>query len=262
VERLTAAERAAVKSGSARAGRVPDQEPFADKQWDMRMIDATPSGSYRVNQGRRGVLVGIIDSGIDGNHPDLRDNFNRRLSRNFTTDIPLIDGPCEHPSCVDPVDEDDDGHGTHVAGLVAAELNGLGTAGMAPKVTLVNIRGGQDSGFVFLQPVVDALVYAGLVGIDVVNMSFFIDPWLYNCLDNPADSPEAQAEQRPSGSPPSGRSTSPGPTGSPRSPPWATSTPTSATRPSTTSAPTSRRAPPIRATSTTPASPSRPRPAG
>jgi len=63
-------------------------------------------------------------------------------------------------------------------------------------VTLVNIRGGQDSGFVFLQPVVDALVYAGLVGIDVVNMSFFIDPWLYNCLDNPADSPEAQAEQR------------------------------------------------------------------
>jgi subtilisin family serine protease len=196
VERLTAAERAAAKAGSGRAGRVPDQEPFADKQWDMRMIDATPSGSYRVNQGRRGVLVGIIDSGIDGNHPDLRANFNRRLSRNFTTDIPLIDGPCEHPSCVDPVDEDDDGHGTHVAGLVAAGLNGLGTAGVAPKVTLVNIRGGQDSGFVFLQPVVDALVYAGLVGIDVVNMSFYIDPWLYNCLANPADSPEAQAEQR------------------------------------------------------------------
>jgi subtilisin family serine protease len=63
-------------------------------------------------------------------------------------------------------------------------------------VTLVSIRGGQDSGFVFLQPVVDAIVYAGLVGIDVINMSFYIDPWLYNCLDNPADSPEAQAEQR------------------------------------------------------------------
>jgi subtilisin family serine protease len=60
--------------------------------------------------------------------------------RNFTNDIPLIDGLCEHPSCVDPVDEDD-GHGTHVAGLVAAGLNGLGTAGVAPKVTLVNIRG-------------------------------------------------------------------------------------------------------------------------
>jgi subtilisin family serine protease len=201
VERLTAAERAkagsgAATAGSARAGRSPDQEPLADRQWDMRMIDATPSGSYRVNQGRPGVLVGIIDSGIDGNHPDLKDNFNRRLSRNFATDIPLIDGPCEVPSCVDPRDVDDNGHGTHVAGLVAAGLNGLGTAGVAPKVSLVSIRGGQDSGFVFLQPVVDAIVYAGLVGIDVINMSFYIDPWLYNCLDNPADSPEAQAEQR------------------------------------------------------------------
>jgi len=38
-------------------------------------------------------------------------------------------------------------------------------------------------------------VYAGLVGIDVINMSFFTDPWLFNCLDNPADSPEEQLEQ-------------------------------------------------------------------
>jgi lantibiotic leader peptide-processing serine protease len=70
VERLTAAERAAVKrAASAAAPHVPGQEPLADRQWDMRMIDATPSGSYRVNQGSRGVLVGIIDSGIDGTTP-------------------------------------------------------------------------------------------------------------------------------------------------------------------------------------------------
>jgi subtilisin family serine protease len=181
---------------SAAAAAVPGQEPLADRQWNMRMVDATPSGSYRVDQGSRGVLVGIIDSGIDGGHPDIAPNFNRRLSQNFATDIPDIDGPCEHPSCVDPIDEDDNGHGTHVAGIVAAAFNGFGVSGVAPKVQLVNIRGGQDSGFVFLQPVVDALTYAGLVGIDVVNMSFFIDPWLYNCLNNPADSPEAQMEQR------------------------------------------------------------------
>jgi subtilisin family serine protease len=198
VERLTAAERAAAKRSASGAGHAPGQEPLADKQWDMRMIDATPSGSYRVNQGRRGVMVGIMDTGVDGSHPDIRPNFNRRLSRNFTTDIPLIDGPCEDEpdqSCNDPADVDKDGHGTHVAGLVAAALNGLGTAGVAPRVTLVNIRAGQDSGFFFLQPTVDAMVYAGLVGIDVINMSFFTDPWLYNCLDNPADSPEEQLEQ-------------------------------------------------------------------
>ena len=39
-------------------------------------------------------------------------------------------------------------------------------------------------------------MYAGDIGVDVVNMSFFIDPWLYNCPANPADSPAQQAEQR------------------------------------------------------------------
>ena len=69
-------------------------------------------------------------------------------------------------------------------------------AGVAPKVDLVNIRAGQDSGFFLLQPSVDALTYAGDAGIDVVNMSYFIDPWLFNCRANPADSPAEQQEQR------------------------------------------------------------------
>jgi lantibiotic leader peptide-processing serine protease len=190
-----AAKATAQAATSAARGRTAS-EPLADKQWDMRQIDATPNGSYRVNQGKSGVMVGIMDTGIDGTHPDLRPNFNRRLSRNFTTDIPLIDGACEHPSCVDPVDEDDNGHGSHTAGTVAAAINGLGVAGVAPKVMLVNIRARQDSGFFFLQPTIDALTYAGSMGIDVVNMSFFTDPWLYNCLDNPADTPAEQQEQR------------------------------------------------------------------
>ena len=69
-------------------------------------------------------------------------------------------------------------------------------AGVAPNVTLVNLRAGQDSGYFFLQPSVDALTYAGDHGIDVVNMSYFIDPWLYNCSGNPADSATQQLEQR------------------------------------------------------------------
>ena len=60
----------------------------------------------------------------------------------------------------------------------------------------MNLRAGQDSGYFFLSPTVDALTYAGDHGIDVVNMSFYIDPWLYNCRSNPADSPAEQREQR------------------------------------------------------------------
>ena len=170
-------------------------EPLAGLQWDMQMIGATPDGSYDEQPGRRDVLVGVIDTGIDGSHPDIAPNFNRKLSRNFTTDIPEIDGPCEVASCVDPPDVDDDGHGTHVAGTIASPINGIGMAGVAPNVTLVNLRAGQDSGFFFLGPTVDALTYAGDNGIDVVNMSFFIDPWLYNCRANPADSAAEQEEQ-------------------------------------------------------------------
>jgi lantibiotic leader peptide-processing serine protease len=188
-------------SGRHRSGgdRPVAGDPLSGEQWDMQMIGATPSGSYRRQPGGHAVRVGIIDTGIDGDHPDIAPNFDRALSRNFTKDNPvegIDDGPCEHPGCVDPVDEDDDGHGTHVAGMVGAALNGLGIAGVAPKVDLVNIRAGQDSGFFLLKPTLDALTYAGRHGIDVVNMSYFIDPWLFNCAANPADTPRQRAEQR------------------------------------------------------------------
>jgi subtilisin family serine protease len=194
VDELAEASKAAV--AVPRAAAAVNSEPLAGLQWGMAMIHATAAGSYAVEPGKPGVKVGIIDSGIDASHPDIAPNFDATLSHTFATDIPAIDGPCEVASCVDPPNVDDNGHGTHVAGIVGAALNGLGVAGVAPNVTLVNLRAGQDSGFVFLQPVVDALVYAGNNGIDVVNMSFYIDPWLFNCADNPADSPEAQAEQR------------------------------------------------------------------
>ena len=136
-------------------------EPLADLQWDMQKMHATVDGSYRRQQGSKQVLVGVIDTGVDGTHPDIAPNFDLRRSRNFTTDMPDIDGPCEHPSCVDPPNEDDDGHGTHVAGTIAAPLNQFGMAGVAPNVTIVNLRAGQDSGYFFLQPTVDALDVRG-----------------------------------------------------------------------------------------------------
>jgi lantibiotic leader peptide-processing serine protease len=178
---------------------APADEPLAALQWDMKMIGATSQGSYRKQPGSKAVRVGIIDTGVDASHPDIAPNFDFALSRNFTTDRPDIDGPCEDEpdqSCNDAATTDEGGHGTHVAGTVAAALNGIGIAGVAPKVDIVNLRGGQDSGYFFLQPTLDALTYAGDHGIDVVNMSYYIDPWLYNCAANPADSPAEQAEQR------------------------------------------------------------------
>jgi subtilisin family serine protease len=198
------------KSGGDKPGRGPKApkvkksgkvtpDPLAGLQWDMQQIGATADGSYKRQQGSHDVRVGIIDTGVDGTHPDIAPNFDANLSRNFTVDDPIIDGACaDDPdkSCNDPANVDEAGHGTHVAGIIGAALNGVGTAGVAPKVDLVNLRAGQDSGYFFVGPTLDALTYAGDNGIDVVNMSFYIDPWLYNCAANPADSPAEQREQR------------------------------------------------------------------
>ncbi len=199
-ERASAASkaRAAAATAGHRAGpaggHTRPADPLTPLQWDMDAIGAPQA--HNVLMGDHRTRVGIMDTGIDGTHPDIAPNFDARLSRNFTVDIPLIDGPCEVPSCVDPNNVDDDGHGTHVAGTIGSPRNGIGIEGVAPGVDLVNVRAGQDSGYFFIGPFVDAMTYAGDIGLDVVNMSFYIDPWLYNCRSNPADSPEAQIEQR------------------------------------------------------------------
>ncbi len=181
--------------GGQGAKKAPKADPLDSLLWGMDMINAPQA--HAVTLGNKKVKVGVMDTGVDGNHPDLAPNFDRKLSRNFVTDMSDIDGDvCEHPSCVDPVDEDDDGHGTHTAGTMAAALNGIGVSGVAPNVSLVNVRAGQDSGYFFLSPTANALTYSGNAGLDVVNMSFYVDPWLYNCKNGaPEDSPEEAAEQ-------------------------------------------------------------------
>jgi subtilisin family serine protease len=192
------------RAGGARNGQDRPQptgmDPLDGQLWGLRSVRSDLART--VQPGDKRVKVGVLDTGVDGSHPDIAPNFDAGLSRNFTHDIPVdengntVDGPCEFRGCVDPPNWDDGGHGTHVAGTIAAAANGLGVTGVAPRVSIVNIRGGQDSGSFFLQPVVDALTYAGDAGLDVVNMSFFVDPWLYNCAANPADTPEQQAQQR------------------------------------------------------------------
>ena len=153
-------------------------------QWDMQMIGATAEGTYATQQGEKGVTVAVIDTGVDASHPDIAPNLDVARSRNWTTDRPDIDGDCaDDPdgSCSDPATVDEDGHGTHVAGTIASPINGFGMAGVAPNVTLVNDRAGQDSGFFFLFETIAALDYAGSIGADVANMSFYTDPWQYNC---------------------------------------------------------------------------------
>ncbi|TVT51972.1 S8 family serine peptidase [Amycolatopsis rhizosphaerae] len=188
------------REGAVRKPVQTGMDPLDSELWGLKSVRSDLART--VQPGDKRVKVGIIDTGVDGSHPDIAPNFDAADSRNFTRDIPtdetgaVVDGPCEYRGCVDPADHDDNGHGTHVAGTIAAAANGFGISGVAPNVTLVNVRAGQDSGFFFLQPVVDAITYAGDAGLDVVNMSFYVDPWLYNCANNAADTAEQKIEQR------------------------------------------------------------------
>ena len=190
---------------AAKAGTKPRPGPTGMDPLDVKLwgLKAVRSHLARAEQpGDKRVRVGVVDTGVDGSHPDIAPNFDKARSRNFTRDLPVddngvvIDGPCEARGCVDPVDVDENGHGTHVAATIAAPADGFGISGVAPNVSIVNIRGGQDSGYFFLQPVIDAITYAGDAGIDVLNMSFYVDPWLFNCESNKADTPDQQIQQR------------------------------------------------------------------
>ena len=162
-------------------------DPLSACQWDMRAIGATTAGSYAVNQGQ-GARIGDIDTGIDLTNSDIMPNVDVAASCVFLyANTPTADpaeqvtrGDCSNKAAL----QDLAGHGTHTAGIMAAPINGLGVSGVAPKAKVVVLKAGTGQGFFFTQSVVDALRYAGDQHLDVVNMSFFADPWLFNCRNN------------------------------------------------------------------------------
>jgi subtilisin family serine protease len=162
---------------------VPNTEPLGACQWNMALINAGEGMSYEHATGE-GVTVGVIDSGVQLDHPDIAPNLDLELSCSFIFDsTPTADpseianGDCSNKAAV----SDLAGHGTHVASIIGAPVNGIGIAGVAPEVTLVALKACTIAGFCFVDSVVAALRYAGDQGLDVVNLSLFADPFLYYC---------------------------------------------------------------------------------
>ncbi|MFI9105007.1 S8 family peptidase [Streptomyces fildesensis] len=176
-ERLTAAQVAAATAANAKAGTA--QEPLEANQWDLVAIKADKAA--KINPGSRKVTVGVIDTGIDDTHPDLAANFSASQSAN------CVGGVADTtPGAWRPYDPASDYHGTHVAGEIAAARNGIGVAGVAPNVKVAAIKVSDPVTSLFYpESVVCAFVFAADHGISVTNNSYYIDPWLYNCLADP-----------------------------------------------------------------------------
>lgn len=104
----------------------------------------------------RGIRVAVLDTGIDYNHPDLKDRVKGGI--NFTTNNPN-----------DYMDRQ--GHGTHCAGIIAASINGLGVVGVAPEVDLYAVKVLGDNGSGSLDWTIQALDWCIANHINVVSMS-------------------------------------------------------------------------------------------
>jgi subtilisin family serine protease len=153
----------------------PEQtaDPLEPLQWDMQLIRAPQAHNFQA--GSRSVDVGILDSGVDGRHPDFLvdgkgSNVDCARARNSVAFLPAGPGVGTPDPCAD-----NQFHGTHVAGTVAAQANGIGVVGVAPNVTLVPVKVCDASGYCYVSGVVDGITYAGDIKLDVINMSFFVD---------------------------------------------------------------------------------------
>ena len=162
-----------------------DADSLSGLQWDMRQIH-TPE-AHAITGGSPSVLVGDIDTGIDARHPDLRANVDTARSANCLTGAPVPGAAAAN---------DDNGHGTHTAGTIAAASNGYGIVGVAPNVKVAAIKAGNADGLFFPEAVICSFMWAGANHMDVTNNSYFADPWEYNCRNDAVQRAIWKAEQR------------------------------------------------------------------
>lgn len=101
------------------------------------------------------IKVAIVDTGIDIKHPDLKENLKGGVNAIWATSSYT----------------DDNGHGTHVAGTVAAVNNNFGVVGVGPKIDLYAVKVLDRKGSGYLSDVIEGLDWAIANGMQVVNMS-------------------------------------------------------------------------------------------
>ncbi|MGW7415519.1 S8 family serine peptidase [Streptomyces sp. NPDC054863] len=182
-ERLSASEaKAAEKKASAA------QDPLEPLLWALPKIRADKA--HEKTLGSKKVNVTVIDTGVDDTHPDLAPNFDAKGSAS------CVGGKADTTAGVWRPKADESDHGTHVAGTIAAAKNGVGVTGVAPNVRVSGIKVADATGFFYTEAVVCAFVYAAEHGADITNNSYYTDPWMFNCKDDPDQGALVEAVDR------------------------------------------------------------------
>jgi subtilisin family serine protease len=152
-------ERTVQFTGSGVAADGVNSEPFHTFQWNLPTIHAdVTAASGDMGAGAR---VAVLDSGMDLVNPDLVPNINQGLAISF------VPGEVVQPQCTAPCFN----HGTHVGGIIAAAINGVGVQGVAPEAELVPVKVLRESGSGSFSWLITGLEYVAGIHADVINMS-------------------------------------------------------------------------------------------
>ncbi|WP_059052141.1 S8 family peptidase [Paenibacillus senegalimassiliensis] len=136
------------------APEIPNDLLFSEYQWNLPVIET--NRGWQLSKGNDNIIVAVVDTGVDLNHPDLQG----RLLQGYN-----VINPEQKPT-------DDVGHGTHVAGIISANVNnGEGIAGMMWGGKILPVKALDQSGAGTTYSVAQGIIWATDHGAKVINMS-------------------------------------------------------------------------------------------
>ena len=137
----------------------PPNDPYYGRQWGLAKVNA-PQAWVRGHGA--GLVIAIVDTGVDLDHPDL--------GSKLVAGWDFVNG--------DSTPQDDQGHGTHVAGIAAAVTNnGRGIAGLGWDAQIMAIKVLDSEGSGYVSDVADGIVWAANHGAKVINLSVGSEQW-------------------------------------------------------------------------------------
>jgi subtilisin family serine protease len=152
-------------------------DPCGSRQWGIKNIKAPEA--WQISQGE-GVVVAVVDTGVDFNHPDLQGNLIVENGSDMLKNTAYrcsFQSPSTGDQASDAKAQDDHGHGTHVAGIIAAvRNNSMGVIGVAPQAKVMPVKVLDAEGSGSDRDVARGICFAADKGAKVINLSLGYDP--------------------------------------------------------------------------------------